>query len=60
MTFGRNQQRYRYATYQRTGMIKAISESLILVIPESAGHFMSVITAFISMPSTYVLTNDAF
>lgn len=43
-----------------TGMIKAISESLILVIPESAGHFMSVITAFISMPFTYVLTNDAF
>lgn len=43
-----------------TGMIKAISESLIHVIPESAGHFMSVITAFLSMPFTYVLTNDAF
>ncbi|MFK0093423.1 CitMHS family transporter [Pseudomonas sp. NPDC090592] len=43
-----------------TGMIKAISGSLIHVIPESAGHFMSVITAFLSMPFTYVLTNDAF
>ncbi|MFK3681057.1 CitMHS family transporter [Pseudomonas sp. NPDC088890] len=43
-----------------TGMIKAISASLIHVIPESAGHFMSVITAFLSMPFTYVLTNDAF
>ncbi|MGO0629303.1 CitMHS family transporter [Pseudomonas sp. SAR267] len=43
-----------------TGMIKAISESLIHVIPDSAGHFMSVITAFLSMPFTYVLTNDAF
>lgn len=43
-----------------TGMIKAISGSLIQVIPESAGHFMSVITAFLSMPFTYVLTNDAF
>lgn len=43
-----------------TGMIKAISQSLIHVIPESAGHFMSVITAFLSMPFTYVLTNDAF
>ncbi|WDY55856.1 CitMHS family transporter [Pseudomonas sp. PSKL.D1] len=43
-----------------TGMIKAISESLNHVIPESAGHFMSVITAFLSMPFTYVLTNDAF
>jgi CitMHS family citrate-Mg2+:H+ or citrate-Ca2+:H+ symporter len=43
-----------------TGMIKAISGSLITVIPDSAGHFMSVITAFLSMPFTYVLTNDAF
>ncbi len=43
-----------------TGMIKAISESLIYVIPQWAGHFMSVITAFLSMPFTYVLTNDAF
>ena len=43
-----------------TGMVKAISTSLVTVIPESAGHFMSVFTAFISMPFTYVLTNDAF
>lgn len=43
-----------------TGMVKAISESLIHVIPQSAGHFMSVFTALISMPFTYVLTNDAF
>lgn len=43
-----------------TGMIKAISENLIYFIPESAGHYMSVITAFLSMPFTYVLTNDAF
>lgn len=43
-----------------TGMIKAISENLIYIIPESAGHFMSVFTAFLSMPFTYVLTNDAF
>ncbi|WP_095093299.1 CitMHS family transporter [Pseudomonas sp. Irchel 3A5] len=43
-----------------TGMIKAISESLIYVIPQWAGQYMSLITAFISMPGTYVLTNDAF
>ena len=42
-----------------TGMVKAISTSLVAVIPDSAGHFMSVFTAFISMPFTYVLTNDA-
>lgn len=43
-----------------TGMIKAVSESLVSVIPASAGHYMSVFTAFISMPFTYILTNDAF
>ena len=43
-----------------TGMIKAVSESLVAVIPASAGHYMSVFTAFISMPFTYILTNDAF
>ena len=43
-----------------TGMIKAISDSLIAILPEQAGHGMSVITALLSMPFTYVLTNDAF
>jgi CitMHS family citrate-Mg2+:H+ or citrate-Ca2+:H+ symporter len=43
-----------------TGMIKAISDNLITLLPEQAGHFMSVITALLSMPFTYVLTNDAF
>lgn len=43
-----------------TGMTKAISESLINVIPQWAGSSMSLITALISMPFTYVLTNDAF
>lgn len=43
-----------------TGMIKAVSESLVQIIPESAGQFMSVFTAIISMPFTYILTNDAF
>ncbi|WCE10192.1 CitMHS family transporter [Pseudomonas sp. JBR1] len=43
-----------------TGMVQAISESLVAVIPEAAGRYMSTFTAFISMPFTYVLTNDAF
>lgn len=43
-----------------TGMIKAVSDSLVQIIPQSTGHFMSVFTAFISMPFTYILTNDAF
>ncbi|MGE7965121.1 CitMHS family transporter [Pseudomonas sp. NPDC089918] len=43
-----------------TGMIEAISDNLIAILPEQAGHGMSVITALLSMPFTYVLTNDAF
>lgn len=43
-----------------TGMIKAVSDSLVMVVPASAGHYMSVFTAVISMPFTYILTNDAF
>nr|WP_314576486.1 citrate:proton symporter [uncultured Pseudomonas sp.] len=43
-----------------TGMIKAISDNLIAILPQQAGHGMSVITALLSMPFTYVLTNDAF
>jgi CitMHS family citrate-Mg2+:H+ or citrate-Ca2+:H+ symporter len=43
-----------------TGMIKAISDNLIVILPQQAGHYMSVITALLSMPFTYVLTNDAF
>lgn len=43
-----------------TGMIKAISENLVSLLPQQSGHYMSVITALLSMPFTYVLTNDAF
>ncbi|MAK29769.1 citrate:proton symporter [Acinetobacter sp.] len=43
-----------------TGMIDAIAQHLISIIPESAGNFLASITAFISMPFTYILTNDAF
>src|SRR5450830_1010996 len=42
-----------------TGRIKAISASLTYVMPQWAGHFLSVITAFPIMPFTHVLTNDA-
>ena len=43
-----------------TGMIDAIAQHLISVIPESSGTYISSITALISMPFTYILTNDAF
>jgi CitMHS family citrate-Mg2+:H+ or citrate-Ca2+:H+ symporter len=43
-----------------TGMIKAISDHLITLLPQQAGHYMSLITALLSMPFTYLLSNDAF
>ncbi|MDC4623921.1 citrate:proton symporter [Acinetobacter baumannii] len=43
-----------------TSMIEAIAQHLISIIPESSGSYLSSITAFISMPFTYILTNDAF
>lgn len=33
-----------------TGMIKAISDNLINILPQQAGHYMSVITALLSVP----------
>ncbi|MDF3197525.1 citrate:proton symporter [Pseudomonas sp. 1912-s] len=43
-----------------TGMVKAISDNLIALLPQQSGPYLSVITALLSMPFTYVLSNDAF
>ncbi|MGY2401094.1 CitMHS family transporter [Pseudomonas sp. SDO5271_S396] len=43
-----------------TGMVKAISDNLIEILPQQSGPYLSVITALLSMPFTYVLSNDAF
>lgn len=42
------------------GMTNAIAQHLISIIPESSGPYLSSLTAFLSMPFTYILTNDAF
>lgn len=43
-----------------TKMTDAIAHSVIDVIPASAGHYLPAITAAISIPMTFFLSNDAF
>lgn len=45
---------------QETGMSDAIAQSLINMIPESMGSHFGLITALISIPGTFFLSNDAF
>lgn len=43
-----------------TGMVDAMSKELVAVIPESMGPFLAPITAILSMPLTFFMSNDAF
>lgn len=43
-----------------TGMVEAMSRSLLAVIPDSMGPYLAVITAIVSMPFTFFMSNDAF
>lgn len=43
-----------------TGMVTAMSQSLLAVIPPAAGPYMASITAVASMPFTFFISNDAF
>lgn len=43
-----------------TKMLESMSTILGSVIPESMGSHLAFITAFLSLPATYFLTNDAF
>lgn len=43
-----------------TGMVNAMSKDLIAIIPPSMGPFLAPITAMISMPLTFFMSNDAF
>ncbi len=45
---------------QGTGMTDALAKSVIYLIPESAGNFIPLITAILSGPFTFLLSNDAF
>ncbi len=43
-----------------TGMVEAMSQSLLAVIPAEFGPYLAVITAVVSMPFTFFMSNDAF
>lgn len=43
-----------------TGMVDAMSKQFVAIIPESMGPFMATITAVLSMPLTFFMSNDAF
>ncbi|SFK77422.1 citrate-Mg2+:H+ or citrate-Ca2+:H+ symporter, CitMHS family [Salinicoccus halodurans] len=46
--------------FSGTGMVEAVSNSLVAIIPESMGSFYPLIVALTSMPLTFVLSNDAY
>ncbi|HYD44160.1 MAG TPA: citrate:proton symporter, partial [Phenylobacterium sp.] len=43
-----------------TGMVEAMSKSLLAVIPPELGPYMAPITGLISLPMTFFISNDAF
>jgi len=43
-----------------TGMVKAMAEWLVGVVPDALGPFMAVIAGVLSIPLTFIMTNDAF
>ncbi|MGF6709105.1 CitMHS family citrate-Mg2+:H+ or citrate-Ca2+:H+ symporter [Luteibacter sp. W1I16] len=43
-----------------TGMVEAMAKGLLAVIPERLGPHLAVITALLSMPLTFFVSNDAF
>lgn len=43
-----------------TGMVEAMSQSFLAVIPDGWGHYLAPITAVASMPFTFFISNDAF
>lgn len=43
-----------------SGMVTAMARSIVAVIPESLGPHLAVITALLSMPLTFFMSNDAY
>ncbi|GAA3598244.1 CitMHS family transporter [Agrococcus terreus] len=43
-----------------TGMVSAMAEWLVTVIPSDLGPVMAVIVGLLSIPFTFIMTNDAF
>jgi citrate-Mg2+:H+ or citrate-Ca2+:H+ symporter, CitMHS family len=45
---------------QGTGMVEAMAAALVAAIPPALGPYMAPITALVSMPLTFFMSNDAF
>ncbi len=43
-----------------TGMVDAMSRSVVAIIPPAMGPYMAPITAALSLPFTFFISNDAF
>lgn len=43
-----------------TGMVEAMSDSLLAIVPDAMGPHLASITALASMPFTFFISNDAF
>ncbi|TBU72862.1 citrate transporter [Pseudomonas daroniae] len=43
-----------------SGMVDAMSQSFVSIIPDAAGSYMALITAFASLPFTFFMSNDAY
>lgn len=43
-----------------TGMVDAMAKSVVEIVPEPMGPYMAVVTALLSLPMTFFLSNDAF
>lgn len=43
-----------------TGMANALAQAIVSVIPQSVGPYMAVITALLSIPVTWLVSNDVF
>lgn len=43
-----------------TGMVDAMANSLVEIIPDSMGPYLPIITAITSMPFTFFMSNDAY
>lgn len=43
-----------------TGMVKAMAGWLVSILPDALGPFMAVIAGLLSIPLTFIMTNDAF
>ena len=46
--------------FTNSGMSDALANSLIYLIPAQLGRFWGLITAIVSAPGTFLLSNDAF